>query len=77
MTQKPHHTPTIPDSVIEKIVAHRPQLAVVADNVRSGLVPERTLARLYLVGESKLTVSETIRLAKVAEGQVWSSMSDE
>jgi hypothetical protein len=58
---------TIPDSVLDKIVAHRPHLAAIVANLRR--FPERAihfekpLANGYLQGETKLTSMETWHLS--------------
>jgi hypothetical protein len=55
---------TIPTSVIEKIVAHRPHLKKIADNIPVlGCQAEKVLADNYLAGETRLTVMETLYLS--------------
>lgn len=61
-----HNTAQIPNEVVNKIVAHRPYLKALADNGE-----HVHLARNYLNGESKLSMSETNRLAAVAAGKAW------
>ena len=62
---------TIPEAVLAQIVQHRPHLATIAANVRSGAVPERALAVAYLAGETQLSAVDTLHLAQVAHGGPW------
>ena len=62
--------PTIPPDVLAKILAHRPHLAAVARNIR--VAPqqcEKALADAYLMGETRLTVEETWKLAACSAGR--------
>ena len=62
---------TIPAAVLAQIVQHRPHLATIAANVRSGAVPEKALAVAYLAGETQLSGADTLHLAQVAHGGPW------
>lgn len=56
----------IPNEVVAKIVKHRPNLVHLAERGE-----HVHLARVYLMGESRLTMHETDRLAAVAAGMKW------
>ena len=58
---------TIPADVLTKIIEHRPHLKTMASHGEHA-----HLARNYLMGESRLTMHETDRLAAIAAGQDWS-----
>jgi len=65
---------TIPEDVLDRIVAHRPHLGVLVANLRAApahLVPvlEKRLADAYLAGESRLTPQETWNLAACSAGR--------
>ena len=64
---------TIPDSVIEKIVAHRPHLSRIVSNLRAfpqrARQLEKALADAYCLGETRLTVKETWELAACCDGR--------
>ena len=57
---------TIPHEIITCIVSHRPHLRFLAE--RGSF---RDLARDYLRGESRLSLADTERLAKVSAGMPW------
>lgn len=63
-----NQTTGIPNEVIAKIVNHRPSLVRLAERGE-----HVHLARVYLMGESRLTMYETDRLAAVAAGMKWQS----
>lgn len=58
---------TIPDQVLEKIAVHRPHLGVLVRNLRASPAQarqiEKAIADAYLLGETKLTGSETYKLS--------------
>ena len=56
----------MPNEVLAKIVEHRPHLKALAERGE-----HVHLARNYLMGESRLTMHETDRLAAVAAGKAW------
>jgi hypothetical protein len=66
---------TIPDSVLEKICGHRPNLRVMIENLRSAKdqaiirMLEKRLADAYLMGETELTPLETFYLAACCHGR--------
>lgn len=60
------HISQIPNEVLAKIVEHRPHLRALAEHGE-----HVHLARNYLLGESRLTMHETDRLAAVAAGKAW------
>ena len=60
------HIPQIPNEVLAKIVEHRSHLKALAERGE-----HVHLARNYLMGESRLTMHETDRLAAVAAGKAW------
>ena len=60
LTKGVRHQPTIPAAVLAQIVQHRPHLATIAANVRSGAVPERALAVAYLAGATELSAVDTL-----------------
>ena len=69
LNHKEHETEmakTIPADVLTKIIEHRPHLKTMASHGEHA-----HLARNYLMGESRLTMHETDRLAAVAAGQDW------
>lgn len=65
---------TIPDEVLDKIVAHRPRLAILAHNVRNATSAggarqiEKALACAYLSAETHLSPIETCHLAACTNG---------
>lgn len=64
---------TIPDSVLDRIIDHRPHLAAVVANLRNdperAVQYERPLASAYLSGETRLSALETWHLASCAAGK--------
>ena len=61
---------SIPQDVLDKIIAHRPHLAGIAANIPH--IPaqaEKALADAYLNGESRLSVIETAALAACCVGK--------
>jgi len=64
---------TIPDDVLSKIVAHRPHLGAIARNLRAcpsrARQFEKAIADAYLLGETRLTVEETWKLAACCDGR--------
>lgn len=66
---------TIPDHVLEKIVAHRPHLVAMVNNLRMATNPqmvrllEKCLADAYLSGTTKLSPLETWYLAYCCGGE--------
>lgn len=66
---------TIPDSVLDAIVEHRPHLAQTVRNLRANMLDSRQaeqhIARAYLHGETRLSATDTLYLAQVAEGGPW------
>lgn len=64
---------TIPDDVLEKIVAHRPHLASIVRNLRANpsraVQFEKPLADAYLMGETRLTAMETWKLSACCVGK--------
>jgi len=64
--------PSIPQGVLEKIVAHRPHLkSVVANIAQSPAQCEKALADAYLIGETRLTFEETWKLAACCAGKCY------
>lgn len=62
--------PSIPHSVLDKIIAHRPHLRRMAENIAlSPAQIEKALANAYLAGETRLTVAETWKLAACSAGR--------
>lgn len=66
---------TIPDMVLDQMIAHRPRLAAMVANLRAhpGQAPqiEKALANAYLIGETRLSGRDTWYLAQVAYGGPW------
>lgn len=60
------HIPQIPNEVLTKIVEHRQHLKSLAEHGE-----HVHLARNYMMGESRLTMHETDRLAAVAAVKAW------
>ncbi len=58
---------TIPDAVLDRIVAHRPHLAGMVQNILRNPACasqiEKHLADNYLMGETRLSVQETYALS--------------
>ena len=70
-------TQTIPDPVLDKIVAHRPHLALLAQNLHAARVRgiaqqiEKAIATTYLLGETRLTGPETHNLSSCCRGDAY------
>lgn len=66
---------TIPDAVLDAIARHRPHLAALIANLRAypDQAPqiEKAIATAYLLGEPRLSGSDTWHLAQVAYGAPW------
>jgi hypothetical protein len=66
---------TIPDAVLDAIIAHRPHLAQIVRNLRANMLDSRQveqhIARAYLHAETRLSATNTLHLAQVAEGGPW------
>lgn len=69
-------TQTIPNTVLAKIIQHRPHLQSLIDNLRAlpserQPAQEREIARQYLYGVVRLNVRDTWYLSQVANGGPW------
>ena len=66
---------TIPDTILDRMIEHRPQLAQMIANLRAhpdrAVQFETPIAQAYLAGESRLSALETWHLAQVAYGGPW------
>ena len=64
---------TIPDSVLKKIREHRPQLGGMIDNLNRfpnrAVQFEKPIADNYLMGETRLSGSDTCKLSYCCTGQ--------
>lgn len=66
---------SIPEPVIEKIIAHRPHLAGIARNLAGAKFAllarqyEKALANGYLQGETRLSIAETWKLSSCCVGR--------
>jgi len=69
------YSQTIPDAVLDAIIAHRPHLAQIVRNLRANMLDSRQaeqhIARAYLHAETRLSATDTLHLAQVAEGGPW------
>ena len=65
--------PSIPDDVLAKITKHRPHLEPMVSNLRThpemAQALEKRIADAYLRGETKLSASETWKLAACGAGR--------
>jgi hypothetical protein len=69
--------PSIPRSVLEKIVAHRPHLKTIVDNIpKDPDQIERALTDAYLQGESQLTGPETFALSSCCVGRPYGQLAN-
>jgi len=66
---------TIPDAVLDKIAAHRPDLTTMIANLRAhpefAAQIEKAIATAYLYGETRLSGLETWYLSQSAYGGPW------
>ena len=66
-------TQTIPDDVLDRIVAHRPHLGTMVANLRGrpalAVQIEKAIADNYLCGETRLSVQETYHLSACCVGK--------
>jgi len=66
---------TIPDTVLDKMAEHRPDLQVMIANLRAhpehATQIERAIATSYLYGETRLSGLETWYLSQVSYGGPW------
>lgn len=66
---------TIPDTMLDAIVEHRPHLAPMIANLRTypdqAAQIEQALARAYLYGAIALSALDTLHLSQVANGSPW------
>jgi hypothetical protein len=64
---------TIPETVLAKIVAHRPHLAAIVRNLKvnpsRAVQYEKRLADAYLMGETRLSVKDTYHLSACCSGE--------
>ena len=64
---------TIPDSVLETIATHRPNLAGIVRNLRANprraVQFEKPLADAYLLGETRLSAIDTWKLSACCVGE--------
>ncbi len=74
---------SIPDDVLDRIVAHRPHLATLVNNARNATSAggarqiEKVIADNYLAGETHLSGLETLHLAACCRGQRYGEDSSE
>lgn len=66
---------TIPETVLTKIVEHRPHLVTLAENLRGNpslaVQIEKALANAYLNGETRLSAAETWSLSYCVRGEIY------